>query len=137
MRKLTKRFTQYNIAKYEKASGKSIMDVVNIGNFEVNRILSIIKLGNPDFKTDEDAAKALDDYLAADEDHSLITAFFDLLAELDSDIKVFKFSGVDVKQLYNDFIEQTRKKTEKLNGQRDDDVVEKADNVVVLEDVNK
>lgn len=113
------------------------MDVVNIGNFEVNRILSIIKLGNPDFKTDEDAAKALDDYLAADEDHSLITAFFDLLAELDSDIKVFKFSGVDVKQLYNDFIEQTRKKTEKINGQKDDSEVEKADNVVVLEDVNK
>lgn len=131
MRKLTKRFTQNNIAKFERSTGKSIMDVVNIGNFEVNRILSLIRLGNPDFKTDEDAAKALDDYLAGDEDHSLITAFFDLLAELDADIKVFKSSGVDVRKLYNDFIEQTRNKA------KNDITVEKVDNVVVLEDVNK
>lgn len=128
MRKLTKRFTQYNIAKYEKATGKSIMDVVDIGNFEVNRIISIIKLGNPDFKSDEDAARALDDYLAGDDDHSLITAFFDLLSELDADIKVFKSSGVDVKQLYSDFIEQTHSKV------KNDIDIKKTDNVVVLED---
>lgn len=128
MRKLTKRFTSYNIAKYEKSTGKSIMDVVDIGNFEVNRIISIIKLGNPDFKSDEDAARALDDYLAGDDDHSLITAFFDLLSELDADIKVFKSSGVDVRQLYNDFIEQTRDKV------KNDIDIKKTDNVVVLED---
>lgn len=128
MRKLTKRFTSYNIAKYEKSTGKSIMDVVDIGNFEVNRIISIIKLGNPDFKSDEDAARALDDYLAGDDDHSLITAFFDLLSELDSDIKVFKSSGVDVRQLYDDFIEQTRDKV------KNDIDIKKTDNVVVLED---
>ena len=128
MRKLTKRFTQYNIAKYEKSTGKSIMDVVDIGNFEVNRIISIIKLGNPDFKSDEDAARALDDYLAGDDDHSLITAFFDLLSELDADIKVFKSSGVDVRQLYDDFIEQTSDKV------RNDIDIKKTDNVVVLED---
>ena len=128
MRKLTKRFTSYNIAKYEKSTGKSIMDVVDIGNFEVNRIISIIKLGNPDFKSDEDAARALDDYLAGDDDHSLITAFFDLLSELDADIKVFKSSGVDVRQLYDDFIEQTRNKV------KNDIDIKKTDNVVVLED---
>lgn len=128
MRKLTKRFTSYNIAKYEKSTGKSIMDVVDIGNFEVNRIISIIKLGNPDFKSDEDAARALDDYLAGDDDHSLITAFFDLLSELDADIKVFKSSGVDVRQLYDDFIEQTRDKV------KSDIDIKKTDNVVVLED---
>ena len=128
MRKLTKRFTSYNIAKYEKATGKSIMDVVDIGNFEVNRIISIIKLGNPDFKSDEDAARALDDYLAGDDDHSLITAFFDLLSELDDDIRLFKSSGVDVRQLYDDFIEQTRDKV------KNDIDIKKTDNVVVLED---
>lgn len=128
MRKLTKRFTSYNIAKYEKTTGKSIMDVVDIGNFEVNRIISIIKLGNPDFKSDEDAARTLDDYLAGDDDHSLITAFFDLLSELDADIKVFKSSGVDVRQLYDDFIEQTRDKV------KNDIDIKKTDNVVVLED---
>lgn len=128
MRKLTKRFTSYNIAKYEKSTGKSIMDVVDIGNFEVNRIISIIKLGNPDFKSDEDAARALDDYLAGDDDHSLITAFFDLLSELDADIKVFKSSGVDVRQLYDDFIDQTRDKV------KNDIDIKKTDNVVVLED---
>ena len=104
------------------------MDVVDIGNFEVNRIISIIKLGNPDFKSDEDAARALDDYLAGDDDHSLITAVFDLLSELDADIKVFKSSGVDVRQLYDDFIEQTRDKV------RNDIDIKKTDNVVVLED---
>lgn len=128
MRKLTKRFTSYNIAKYEKSTGKSIMDIVDIGNFEVNRIISIIKLGNPDFKSDEDAARALDDYLAGDDDHSIITAFFDLLSELDADIKVFKSSGVDVRQLYDDFIEQTRDKV------KNDIDIKKTDNVVVLED---
>ena len=128
MRKLTKRFTSYNIEKTEKSTGKSIMNVGYIGNFEVNRIISIIKLGNPDFKADEDAARALDDYLAGDDDHSLITAFFDLLSELDADIKVFKSSGVDVRQLYDDFIEQTRDKV------KNDIDIKKTDNVVVLED---
>jgi aspartate/methionine/tyrosine aminotransferase len=83
MRKLTKYFGTYSIAKYEKATGKGVMDLLDIGNFEVNKLANIIMLGNKDFKSEEEAYDRLDEYLKSDEDNSLITAYFDLIDEVD------------------------------------------------------
>ena len=84
MRKLTKYFGTYSLAKYEKATGKGVMDLLDIGNFEVNKIANIIMIGNKDFKSEEEAYEALDNYLRSDEDHSLISAYFDLIDELEN-----------------------------------------------------
>lgn len=103
MRKLTKRFGSYALGKYEKATGNSVMDLLDVGNFEITKIANLIKLGNSDFKTEEEAYDRLDDYLAADEDHSLISAYFDLIDELDKDVKVLKSCGISIAELKAQF----------------------------------
>jgi hypothetical protein len=103
MRKLTKYFGSYNLAKYEKATGKSVMDLLDIGNFEVNKLADIIMLGNKDFNTEEEAYNRLDEYLKSDDEHSLISAYFDLIDELDKDIKILKSCGVSIETLKSEF----------------------------------
>lgn len=103
MRKLTKRFGSYALGKYEKATGKSVMDLLDVGNFEITRIANLIKLGNSDFKTEEEAYARLDEYLASDEDNSLISAYFDLIDELDRDVKVLKSCGISIAELKAQF----------------------------------
>lgn len=99
---LTKRFFSYPIAKYEKATGKSILDLLDIGNIEFNRIIEIIKIGNNGID-EEEAAKILDDYLVEDDDHSIIGAFLDLIDDLDRDVKLLKTCGIKVSELKEQF----------------------------------
>lgn len=115
MRQLTKHFGTYAIAKYEKATGKGIMDLLDIGNFEVNRLVNIIKLGNSDIQTDEDAYNILDNYLSADDNHSIITAYFDLIEELDHDIKIMKSCGIKIEDLKAEFNSMAANLGQKFN----------------------
>ena len=46
MRVLTTKFSTYKLGKYEKATGKGVIDLLDIGNLEVSKIAEIIKLGN-------------------------------------------------------------------------------------------
>lgn len=137
MRKLTKFFGTYSIAKYEKATGKGVMDLLDIGNFEVNKIADIIMLGNKDFKTKEEAYERLDEYLKSDEDNSLITAYFDLIDELDKDIKLMKSCGIKIDELKAEFKNMAnnmgskfkanmteQKDTAENNGSTDNNIVE-------------
>lgn len=114
MRQLTKYFGTYTLAKYEKETGKGVMDLLDIGNFEVNKIANIIKLGNKDFKTEEEAYDRLDEYLKSDDEHSLITAYFDLIDELDRDIKILKSCGVKIEDLKTQFKEMAAGMGKKL-----------------------
>lgn len=114
MRQLTRYFGSYTLAKYEKDTGKSVMDLIDIGNFEINKIAQIIKLGNRDFKSDEDAYNRLDEYLRADESNSLISAYFDLIAELDTDIRILKACGVSIEDLKAEFNKKATKLGEKM-----------------------
>lgn len=107
MRMLTTKFTTYKLGKYEKATGKGVMDLLDIGNLEVSKIAEIIKLGNIFPKgcdEDEEAYTKLDNYLAADEEHSIITAFFDLIDELDTDLKILKSCGLRVADIKDQFV---------------------------------
>ena len=107
MRMLTTKFTTYKLGKYEKATGKGVMDLLDIGNLEVSKIAEIIKLGNTFPKgcdEDEEAYTKLDNYLAADEEHSIITAFFDLIDELDTDLKILKSCGLRVADIKDQFM---------------------------------
>lgn len=111
MRVLTKRFFTSRIARYEKQTGKGVMDLLDIGNMEVNKIANIVKLGNtfgPGVDEDEEAYKILDDYLAADPDNSIITAFFDLIDEMDKDLKILKSCGLSVEDIKKEFMEKTK-----------------------------
>ena len=106
MRTLTTRFFSSKLAKYEKATGKGVMDLLDIGNLEINKICVFIKLGNtygPGVDEDEAAYTALDNYLAANESNSLITAYFELLDDLDHDIKIFKTCGLSIDDIKAEF----------------------------------
>ena len=105
--RLTKHFGTYKIAKYEKQTGKSVMDLLDVGNFEVNKIVNLITLGN-DYKTEEEAYSKLDEYLA-DENNSLISAYFDLLKEMDGDLKILKSCGIKVEDLRAEFENMSEK----------------------------
>ena len=113
MRVLTTKFSTYKLGKYEKATGKGVMDLLDIGNLEVSKIAEIIKLGNQFPKgcdEDEEAYKKLDDYLAMDEDNSIISAFFDLIDDLDKDLKIMRSCGLKVSDIKEQFKEEINKK---------------------------
>lgn len=115
MRALTAKFGTFKIGKFEKETGKSVMDLLDIGNFEVSKIATIIKLGNPSMKTDEEAYARLDEYLSADEEHSLISAFFDLIDELDKDLKIMKSCGIKVSEIKEQFKAEMVEKADMFN----------------------
>ena len=112
-RKLTTRFFTSKIARYEKQTGKGVMDLLDIGNIEVSKLAEIIKLGNT-FTNGcdeyEEAYKKLDEYLAMDEDNSLISAFFDLIDELDRDLKILRSCGLKVSDIKKQFKAEVEKK---------------------------
>lgn len=110
MRQLTMRFGTYALGKFEKATGKGVMDLLDIGNLEVNKIATIIRLGNPGMDDIESAYQKLDDYLASDEEHSIISAFFDLIDEMDHDLKILKSCGVSVKSIKEQFQSEVNRK---------------------------
>ena len=113
MRKLTIKFGSYKLGQYEKKTGKGVMDLLDIGNLEVNKIANIIMLGNPQMKNEEEAYQRLDDYLSSDEEHSIISAFFDLIDEMDKDLKLLKSCGISVNQIKQDFQLQVQENVNK------------------------
>ena len=110
---LAKKFGTYKIGQYEKKTGKSVMDLLDIGNLEVSKIAEIIKLGNEFPKgtdADEMAYEKLDNYLEANEDNSVITAFFDLIEDLDRDLKIMRSCGLKVSDIKEQFKAEIEKK---------------------------
>ena len=150
MRQLTTRFFTSKIARYEKQTGKGVMDLLDIGNMEVNKIANIIRLGNTFPKVDsegkeideyEESYKKLDEYLAADPNNSIITAFFDLIDELDTDLKILKSCGLSIEDIKKEFMEkakqgidfselETVKKSNEILENKLEKTIEAYDNVV-------
>ena len=109
MRSLTTKFGTYKIGQYEKKTGKSVMDLLDVGNLEVNKIANIIMLGNPQMKEEEEAYQRIDEYLSSDEEHSVVSAFFDLIDEMDKDLKIMKSCGLSVDEIKKQFKEEVEK----------------------------
>ena len=109
MRSLTTKFGTYKIGQYEKKTGKGVMDLLDVGNLEVNKIANIIMLGNPQMKEEEEAYQRLDEYLSSDEEHSVVSAFFDLIDEMDKDLKIMKSCGLSVDEIKKQFKEEVEK----------------------------
>lgn len=131
MRLLTTKFGTYKLGKFEKQTGKGVMDLLDIGNLEVNKIAQIILLGNPAMKEEEEAYQRLDEYLSSDEDNSVISAFFDLIEELDRDLKILKSCGLKVSDIKEQFKAQIEKNIDKTGLNNPELLVEKAENKVV------
>lgn len=125
-RKLTTRFMSYTIGQYEKANKCSILDALEIGNFEVNKLVQLIRLGNHGM-TEEDAYAKLDEYLYSDEENSLITAYLDLIEEMDKDIKVLKTCGISVADLKNNLLSKISERTKNISDA--DSLSERAESV--------
>ena len=138
MRQLTTKFSTYKLGKYEKATGKGVMDLLDIGNLEVNKLAIIIKLGNTFPKVDdkgntidedEEAYKILDNYLSSDEEHSIISAFFDLIDEMDKDLKIMKSCGLRVSDIKEQFKAEVDKKVKNTGLTDTQALVEKASEI--------
>lgn len=132
MSMLAKKFGTYKIGQYEKRTGKGVMDLLDIGNLEVSKIAEIIKLGN-DFPkgtdADEMAYEKLDNYLEASEDNSVITAFFDLIEDLDRDLKIMRSCGLKVSDIKKQFKEEIEKKISDTGLTDAKALVEKAEDI--------
>ena len=103
-RVLTKKFMSFTVAKWERQHKKGVMDLLDVGEFELNKIANIIVLGNTRGKneTEEDvyerAYEKIDSFLEV-EDNSIIDLFMQLMREFDMDFKIFKAMGMSVDDL--------------------------------------
>ena len=116
-RVLTSRFGSYRIGQYEKKTGKSILDLVTMSNFEVNRLALLVKLGSPEISMDDDkkAYEKIDNYLQASENNSLITAFIDVINELNMDMKILGNVKLDsFKEKLNNKVNELSEKLENI-----------------------
>ena len=108
-RKLTKYFSSYKIAKYQKENKVSLSDLLDFGDIDLNKLITLIQLGNPDRisqghkfpMTEEEAAEILDRYIEAEEDNGIISAYLTLIKEFDMDKRLFRSFGVSVDDLEN------------------------------------
>ena len=100
MRLLTKRFTSYNIDKFEQRFKKDFMDFMDVGNLSINKIKLLVQMGNNNC-SDEDACNIMDNYLS-DENNSLIDLYMQVLEELNADTHILKGTGITVAKLRED-----------------------------------
>ena len=111
-RKLTKFFGSYKLAKYQKANNVNLMQVIDFDNMDINTLITLVKLGNQEGLTDEQAAEIIDNYIASDDNNNYITAYIDLLNEIDMDIHLFKGFGVNVEKIKQDLKAKVAQATE-------------------------
>ena len=143
-RKLTTRFFTSKIARYEKQTGKGVMDLLDIGNMEVNKIANFIRLGNtfPKFDSEgkeideyEESYKKLDAYLAADPNNSIITAYFDLIDELDADLKILKSCGLSVEDIKKEIKKKAKQGIDLSGLEKSDENETEHNNIIEMTNV--
>lgn len=119
-RKLTKFFGSYKLAKYQKDNKLSMLELIDFDDMDINTLIRLIKLGHPDrvtdngrfSLTDEEACDILDKYIQDNEENNYITAYIDILDELDRDIHLFKGFGVNVEKIKQDLKAKVAQDTE-------------------------
>lgn len=111
---LTKKFGTFRLAKHEKATGEGIMDLMNVGKFEITRLATLIKIGNPEIPWDNEemAYEILDKYLEYSDDNTILTAYFDILDGINRDLKMLK--GMDFKSLKKKLLDDTEELANKI-----------------------
>lgn len=131
VRKLTTKFGSRRIGLYEKSTGKSINDLMDMKDLKISNLITLIKIGNPDIDwKDDDASYArYDEYIESAPDNNLMTAFLEIMDSLNRDMHWF--FGVDIGKLR----EQMNEKLLSLSKNIDEglnDKVENKDNVIEI-----
>lgn len=91
----------YTISQCEKKFGKSIIELIDIGNMEVSKMIPLIQAGfgwaNGGFKmNEEDAAVELDQLIS---EHGMVGAYLCILERIDRNMHIFKGTGITVDDL--------------------------------------
>jgi hypothetical protein len=115
MRYFTKKFTSYAIAVYEKKFKKEPMDLIDVGNLSIDKMITAIRVGNGvkggDFiLSEEEAAEKIDNFLE-DENNSIIDVYLQIMEEYDRDLKIFKGTGVTIDSIRKDLYSKVEDKT--------------------------
>lgn len=104
MRVLTTKFFARPISKWERENDKGVLDLLDVGKLELNKMAQVIKLGSIKGKneTEEDhwdrAYEKIDNFLTQ-ENKGLIDLFLQILREYDMDFKILKTTGMNIDQL--------------------------------------
>lgn len=118
---LSKKFMPYVLAKKEKEMGMSFLQFLDVGQLELNKILFLIQIGNSispnpqKFMTEEEAGTVLQQYLdqrdsEGNQTKSVITAFIDLIGDMDLDLGFLREVGMSTEQMYQNIRRSTSDK---------------------------
>lgn len=113
-RKLTKFFGSYTLDQYTAKTGKGLLDIIDVGDLNISSIIDLAELGNKGMKR-EDVCDKIDTYLAASDDNSYVSVYFDLLKEFDMDTKLLRASGVKVQDLIDDYNNKLKEERDAIN----------------------
>lgn len=111
---LVPKFYLYVIAKIEKEYNKSLLQLINLGDLEVNKLLLLIRMGNSispnkeKFMSEDEAAMKLQAYLDESEDNTLISAYIECLDIIDRDTGILKDSGTSANEIYESIKAKTK-----------------------------
>lgn len=113
-RKLTKYFGSYTLDQHKSKTGRGILEVIDVGDLNINYIIDLVMLGNVGISREE-AGEKLDAYVAAHEDNSYVSAYFELLKEYDMDTKLLKSAGIKVQDLIDDYNNNLKEEKDIIN----------------------
>lgn len=144
MRVFTKKFGAYALQIFEKKTGKTPLDIFDMGNFSMTDMIQVIRVGNGvkggDFVlSEEDAAEKIDNFLE-DENNTLIDVYLQLIEEYDRDVKLMRKTGMSVDDIRKELNKNIKESTEKLKEVTDNKVAEfpvKVEDTVKVESTDK
>ena len=119
MRLLTTKFTSFNIAKAERKYKKELVNMLDVGNLSVEKMLMLISIGNNNCE-EEKAAEKLDNYLS-DENNSIIDAYIQILEEIDMDLKLLSRSGMKISTIREQLNKTIKSNASKIEDEDEDE----------------
>lgn len=121
-RYFTKKFTQRNIAMFEKATGKTEADLIDI-NLSAVAIAEVIRLGNgykgKEFIMTEDEAYDMMEAFIDVDNNGIADVYLQVLGELDADIKILKMAGETIDSIREQMYQMANDKKEKIKANTD------------------
>ena len=104
----------YTISQCEKKFGKSILDFIDIGNMEINKMIVLVQMGfgwaSGGFKMSEEEASVELDQLI--NEYGIVEAYIKILERIDRNLKIFKGTGTSIAKLREELLNSL--KVEKL-----------------------
>lgn len=130
VRKLTTKFGSRKISQYEKKTGKSINDLLEMHDLKITNLITLIKIGSPeiDWNDDNTPYDRYDEYMAESPNNNLMTAFMEIMESLDRDMHWF--FGVDIGKIRKQMDEKIADLNKKLNENLESNEDENKDNVI-------